>query len=361
MRVFINGRFAIQPMSGVQRYASEIVRALDQMGNRRPDLTFELLSPPGAPDAGLRNIPQRWIGLGSGHAWEQSWFGRAARDGVALSLAMSGPIFHPRQIVVLHDAAVHRHPEFFSPRYAAAHRVIERQLARRATIATVSHFSRRELAAVLGIGEAAILLAPNGADHARVCTDPSIVGRFGLDGRPFFLTLGNLTANKNLAVVLRALGRIADPALRVVAVGEQRRSVFGTIALTDDLRLILAGRLTDPEVAGLMRQARALIFPSRYEGFGLPPLEAMAIGCPVLASNCDAVVEVCGGAAEHFRADDDAALASLMAAALTDDGSWRVRRVAAGLDRANQYRWEDSVRALVEACAALADRRAIAA
>lgn len=358
MTIFVNGRFALQPLSGVQRYAGEILRALD--GFAAHD-RIVLLSPVGAPDAGLCHIGQRFVGRGGGHGWDQWTFARAARDGVALSLAMSGPLLHPRQLVVIHDAAVHRHPEHFSRRYGAGHRLLDRGLARRATIATVSEFSRGELAQVLGIPPQTIVVAPNGADHFRSPPHPTIVARLGLTRRRFFLIVGNLSANKNTAVVLRALDLLNDPDVTLVVVGASRGEVFAADMLRAHPQLLLAGRLSDGEVTALMQAACALVFPSRYEGFGLPPLEAMALGCPVLASNCAAALEVCGGAAEHFAPDDAAALAELMRCALAADDGWREARIAAGKVRARHYRWADSARILLDACTALRDRRATAA
>ena len=93
--VFINGRFYIQPMSGVQRYAHEIVAQLDELaGEGESDLGYVLLTPKGARPAGLKHIKQRCVGPLQGHGWDQLTFAMAARDGVALSLAMTGPILH---------------------------------------------------------------------------------------------------------------------------------------------------------------------------------------------------------------------------------------------------------------------------
>ena len=358
MTIFVNGRFAFQPMSGVQRYAGEILRALDAIATEKE---IVLLSPIGAPDAGLTRIEQRFVGRGIGHGWDQWAFARTARDEVALSLAMSGPLFHPCQLVVIHDAAVHRHPGHFSRRYAAGHRLLDRGLARRATIATVSEFSRAELAQVLGIPVGAIVVAPNGADHVRALPDPAFVAQLGLRPRRFFLMVGNLTANKNVAVALRAIDRLDHPDTMLVVVGAAHRGVFGAAELAAHPQLLLAGRLDDGAVAALMGAACALVFPSHYEGFGLPPLEAMALGCPVLASDCAAALEVCGGAAEHFAPDDDLQLAGLMRMALADSGAWREAQIAAGKVRAQHFRWEGSAQILLDACTTLRDRRVRAA
>lgn len=235
-------------------------------------------------------------------------------------------MIHPRQTVVIHDAAVFRHPEHFRPAYAFTHRLLGRTLARHVNLATVSRFSRMELSAVLKRPEETIAVASNGADHfARITPDIQAPGRLGLDGRPFFLALGNLAPNKNIPVMIRAMSRLNDPNVRLVLIGGQDGNVFSRLH-ADDPRIILAGRLEDSAVAGLLRKARALIFASLYEGFGIPPLEAFAQGCRVLASDIPAVREVCACAALYFPPHDDAALAALMNASLDAavDPQWRV-------------------------------------
>jgi len=335
--VFINGRFLTQPMSGVQRYARQIVRALDQ----RPGAAdrYVLLTPPGAENLNLLHIPTRTIGRAGGHLWEQTALAWTARHGRLLSLGGSGPVLHRQQIVVIHDAAVFRHPEHFRTGYAAFHRALNRILARRARLATVSEFSRCELASVLNLSPDSIAVAPNSADHLRIVTpDPGIIERLDLTTRPYFVALGNLTPNKNLAVAIRALSHLADPAVRLVLIGD-RPAVFDRSTFPADPRVILAGRLSDAEIAALLGGPRALVFPSLYEGFGIPPLEAMTLGCPVIASDIPATREVCADAALYFDPADDAALTAHMAELLSrpDDA-----RRDTGLRRADRYVWSRS-------------------
>lgn len=336
----------------MQRYAGEILRELDVRAGATRGEDYVLLSPRDAPDAGLANIEQRRVGRRGWHGWDQMHFARAACEGVALSLAMSGPLMHRRQLVVLHDAAVHRRPGHFSRTYGMGHRWLERGLSRRARIATVSDFSRRELADVLGMDAGAILVAPNGADHAPGRVDGGVCKRIGLTPRRFFVMIGNLSANKNVAVARRALTRVVDRDVRLVVVGAEAGCLAGEARDLPEERVRFVGRLDDAAVAGLLREACALVFASRYEGFGLPLLESMASGCPVLASDCAAAVEVCGGAAEHFGLDDDRRLATLMERALADD-DWRERKVAGGLERTRVYRWADSAAVLATACGEL--------
>lgn len=354
--VLINGRYLTQPLSGVQRYAQEIVRALDsRVGAGKAAARYLLLCPYGARHAGLAHIPQRVIGKRSGHLWDQIDFALAARKSVALCLASVGPVALSRQVVVIHDAAVQRHPEHFSKGYAAVHKAIDLILARRARVATVSDFSRSELADVLAVPADSIIVAKNGAEHLQIAPDQTVVDRLGLDGVPYFLVLGNITRNKNLAVAMRALARLQPSPIRLVAVGRLDESVFGKGVLPERGEgLILPGRLDDAEVAGLMQKARALIFPSLYEGFGIPPLEAMANDCPVIASTADAVVETCGDAADFFPPHDDAALAEIMRSAVHDHGNWRAGHIAAGRKRLGLFSWQRSADILAEVVESLA-------
>lgn len=335
--IFINGRFLTQPMSGVQRYARQIVRALDQ----RPGAAerYVLLTPPGAENLNLLYIPTRKIERAGGHLWEQTALAWTARHGRLLSLGGSGPVLHRRHIVVIHDAAVFRHPEHFRTGYAAFHCALNRILARRARLATVSEFSRRELASVLNLSPNSIAVAPNSADHLRNITpDPAVIESLVLTPRPYFVALGNLTPNKNLAVAIHALSHLADPAVRLVLIGD-RPAVFDRSTFPADPRLIFAGRRSDAEITALLGGARALVFPSLYEGFGIPPLEAMTLGCPVIASDIPATREVCADAALYFDPADDAALAAHMAEMLSRPD---VARRDAGLRRADHYAWSRS-------------------
>lgn len=358
MTLFINGRFRQQPMSGVQRYATEIVLAIDALAaEKRISVPCRLVVPPGTAPLALKAIEQVEFGRFGGHVWEQLDFARAARDGVALCLAGSGPVFKRSQVCVIHDAAIYRFPDNYSKNYRLLHKAIDRQVARRATIATVSEFSRGELSECLSIPADKIVVAPNAAEHLSACPDETVFSRIGLaSDQPYFLTIGSLTRNKNVQLAVRAIA--AMPAdIKLVVVGRIDGAVFAAQMPETSEQTILAGRLSDEEVTALMRKARALVFPSFYEGFGIPPLEAFANACPVLASSIPPVREVCGDAADYFDPHDAQQLAALMHNALADRGDWRAERLRRGSERLRLFSWKKSAATLIEACEAQMGKR----
>lgn len=355
LTISINGRFLSQALTGVQRYAAEIVKAIDRAlaSGRFParlhDCEWQLLVPPDVREVlHLEKIKVRKIGRLSGHAWDQVDLARAAAGGRLISLANSGPVLHRDQIVVIHDAQVFRRPDFFGWRYRAVHRAMDRWLARSATIATVSNFSRQELADVLNLSASHIPVLPNSAEHfANTVPDNGVLGRLGLRSHSYFLFIGSMTKNKNLTVATRAIRSLDRPDVPLVIVGGHNNSVFQDNLGKATPNLILAGRLTDNEVAALYGHASAFVFPSLYEGFGVPPLEAMLFGCPVIASTADAVKETCGDAAAYFDANDADALRQCMQARLAAGAISESERNRQQ-DRLAQYSWQRSADALLQ-------------
>ena len=354
LSVYINGRFLEQPLSGVQRYAREMVLALDRLlaaeeqcaeswcllttGRGQESLDLERIA--------VRQIPSRL----TGHAWEQFVLGRAAGAGALVGFGGSGPVAHKRQLVIIHDAAVFRRPDLFSPAYGAWHRLVGRVLAKRARIGTVSRFSRRELAEILKLDPTAIPIFYNGSDHMRrVQASANTTAFEQLRGRPYFVVLGNFTRNKNVALALEALKHVREAALVVIGSADQR--IFATPDVDEyDERLIFTGRLNDANVAGLLEQASALLFPSLYEGFGIPPLEAMVLGCPVIASDIPAVREACGDAARYFDPLDPIDLAKQMRIIVAEAHSARADRIRQGQARAETFTWDRSAKQLLAFC-----------
>jgi glycosyltransferase involved in cell wall biosynthesis len=308
LKLSINGRFLSQSLTGVQRYAAEIVKAMDRLlaSGEAPqqllDAEWQILAPPNAQTLpGLRRIAIKQIGSLQGHAWDQIDLARAAAGTRLVSLANSGPVLHRDHLVVIHDAQVFRRPDFFSWRYLALHRTLGHLLARTATIATVSAFSRNELAEVLSLDPASIPVIANSAEHfATVAPDFSIIDKLRLAPHQYFLFVGSMTKNKNVDTAIRAAEQLGRADFPLIVVGGDNNKVFGGAAAESRAGVVIAGRLKDEEIAALFSRAAAFVFPSLYEGFGVPPLEAMFFACPVIASSADAVRETCNDAAVYF-------------------------------------------------------------
>ena len=355
LKFFINGRFLSQKITGVQRYAAEMVKAIDALlasehiAAPLRNADWQLLTPADASESlDLDRIKIRTVGRLRGHAWDQIDLARAAAGGRLISLANSGPVFHRDHIVVIHDAQVFRRPDFFNWRYLTAHRTMGRLLARHAAIATVSGFSRRELAEVLNLSASRIPVFPNSAEHfAATKPDPGILARLGVQPHRFFLFVGSKTKNKNLSVAIRAVQLLERADVPLVIVGGDNSKVFQDNSGQGVSGLLLAGRLTDSEIAALYAHASAFVFPSLYEGFGVPPLEAMIFGCPVIASTADAVVETCGDAAAYFDANDAEALKQLMLERLAT-GAISEQERRRQQERVAFYSWQKSAKSLLE-------------
>jgi glycosyltransferase involved in cell wall biosynthesis len=355
--IAINGRFLAQKLSGVQRYSREIVTAMDRLiqsdGNRLGRHRWRLLLPPGVgSDLALQSITVETVGSRRGHIWEQRDLLRAAAGARLLNLGNSAPVLHRDKLVVIHDAAVFRTPRNFGYSYRAGHRALGWALARTGRIATVSEFSRRELAQVLRLREETIALVRNGCDHfvGRAC-DETVLNALDLEPQRYFLFVGNPTPNKNLTTLLQAFAGLDRPGAKLVLAGSLDSSVFGGAGALQGNNVVLTSGRSDAEIAALYMHASAHVFPSVYEGFGIPPLEAMASGCPVIASDIPVTREVCGKAASYFPPCNVDALAALLRRHWDASGrtpEWQ----ASAVERLNRFKWSASARTMIEAALA---------
>jgi len=360
--ISINGRFLAQPLTGVQRFARELTRALDKRitAGTVPDalkaVKWRLIVPRNTPvalDLDLRSIQIESFGAGQSHIWEQTALAYKARHDLLVGFGGSGPLLHSkRQLAVIHDAMIFRHPETYSAAYRLFHSTLGFILARRAQLATVSAFSRTELSAVFGVPESNIAIISNAPDHfAALTPDPTILRRLGLSGGNFFLMAGTLKPSKNIQFALEAFKAWAGDK-QLVVVGDKSASIFKTAGASQGKNIIFSGRLTDPEIAALERQASAFIFPSLYEGFGLPPLEAMTQGCPVLAAGIPAVREACGSAPLYFSPYKQDELIQAIDRVSADEGL-RQKLSGNGRENVKRFSWDESASQLLRIVASL--------
>lgn len=348
--IAINGRYLSQRVTGVQRVAIELVSALDAeiATGRIPlgDTRVVLAAPRGAPLPALRAIETAHIGRLTGHAWEQLEFPWLCRGALQVSLCGAAPLLAPGHVVTFHDTAVFAAPQSFTTAFRLWYRTLFRVQGRLAsTVVTVSEFSRGELTRYCSIAREKLRIVPPAAGHlAEVAPDPAILGRLGVRPGGYALAVGSLHPNKNFAAVEAAAAALAPAPFQFVVVGGETHSVFRR-PVGHSADVIFAGRVSDRELSALYRGAFCFIAPSRYEGFGIPPLEAMHCGCPVLAADAAATPETCADAALYFHPDQPAALAHLLLELFSNSALQAMLR-RRGFERVRAFTWQQSAQGL---------------
>lgn len=316
----------MSPLTGVQRYLAEILPALG---------------------GGVRGVRPRRNGHGlAGHAWEQLMLPARCRGGLLWSPGNTGPLAVRRQVVTIHDVVPLDHPEWLNPRFAAWYRFLTPRLVRRVRqVIAVSEFTKSRLIATTGLRPERVTVIHNGVDgrfqpqpapeieHARAA--------FHLPAR-YLLALGSLEPRKNLARLLRAWAALPlaerQGACLVLAGGAGRADIFAPspLALPEDA--VWIGHVPDPFLPALYSGALGFAYLSYYEGFGFPPLEAMASGVAVLTSGAGAIAEVAGDAALYAAPHDTGAITGALRRLLAD-ADLRAELRIRGLRQAARFTW----------------------
>lgn len=328
MNIYVNGRFRAHRMTGVQRVAHEIVCRLPN--------TVRLCQP-------HRKLPG-W----QGHLWEQTILLRESRNGVLWSPCASGPIAATKHIVTFHDLFALDSPQWYRKSYTAWYRFSMRRLARNAAhIIAVSDYTKRRLIRHFGLLPSKVTVIHNGVDlklfsAPRDCKSAASSSLNLPPGR-YLLCVGSLEPRKNLKRLFAAwkslVGELPCDVSLVVS-GFADRNIYRNAGMGElPHRVVLTGYVQEKHLQGLYAGSLGFVYPSLAEGFGLPPLEAMACGVPVITSRTTALPEVCSSAALYVDPTDIDDLARAIKL-LVGDAAIRQRFSNLGRERAALFTWE---------------------
>ena len=326
-KIIINCRNLNSPFSGIQRYTQEL---LSRFGDC------------------IDTVQSSASGF-SGHIWEQCVLPFKANNRLLWSPANTGPLIVSNQIVTIHDLSVFESNEGFNSKFIAWYQYLLPRLAIRAVkIITDSEYSKNRIIELLRVDSSKVFSVPLGVDpRFSESTDVQIrntLRELQIPSERFILSLGSLEPRKNLKRLLEAWAKVydqlPDDVWLVIAGGAGENQVFKNLELSKiPARVFFTGRIQDDILPILYSSALFFVYPSVYEGFGLPPLESMACGTPVITGNLSSLPEVVGDAGLMIDPYDVAELADAIVFMFENDAK---RKVFAekSVKRAKGFNWD---------------------
>lgn len=341
--ICVNARFLTQELTGVQRFAFELSKQLAQ----KKDLELVFVAPRNILHTELADeLNVQIIGKASGHFWEQLELPRflsRRSNPLLLCLANTAPLHYTNKVVTVHDLAFLHNPLWFSWKFRLFYNFLIPRIVQNAKhVITVSEFSKSEISQRLGVPVNKISVIYNAVDS-----------RFAiLNNQPkqpekqYILSVGSIDPRKNLKSVLEAHRLLHDLCIPLKVAGGSSK-IFNDLEITENLKNVqFLGRVSDDQLIQLYREATVFVYPSLYEGFGLPPVEAMKSGVPVVTSDIPVLREVCQDAALYVDPKNSVAVSQAVRSLLTDEHLYD-KMIVAGQKVSASYKWETSANKLV--------------
>lgn len=345
MEIYINARFLTQKTTGVQRFAIEVSKHLKLL---LPDLKF--VSP--------KNIIQKELadyfnvetfGSFSSHLWEQvelPIFLKNKNSPLLINFGNTAPLTYKNQLVSIHDLSFIVNPKWFSKSFALFYSFVIPRIAKKSLrVITVSENSKKDIIEKVGIKESKIDVLYCDVPAEFKQNNQKSTNIYG----EYILAVSSLDPRKNFGRLIEAFNKLSLPNIKLVIVGSVN-NVFSDVnikkLIQDNQLITFTGYVDQEELPGLYKNAKLFIYPSLYEGFGIPPLEAMICGCPTIVANVASLPEICGEASYYvdpYSIDD----ISQGMKELTSNESLRQELIVKGYVRVSHFNWESSAKQLV--------------
>jgi glycosyltransferase involved in cell wall biosynthesis len=298
--IIINSRFLTQKTTGVQRFAIEICKEL-----KKSNLDIEFVAPKNIIDTNTANhLGVKKIGFLTGHLWEQITLQMYVyrKNALLISLCNTAPVFFKNQIVTIHDLSFRLFPEWNSKIFSFVYNKMIPVLAKKSKhILTVSNTSKNELVDELNVSKEKISVVYNAVSSVFLENEPLIVQSNNVK-EDYVLTVSSFHPRKNLKRLIDAFLKISDKELKLYIVGNfDKNFAYEELNVNNQgSRIKILTNINDHELKNYYKKAKLFVYPSLYEGFGIPIIEAMSCGIPVCVSNINVFIEVCGSNATYF-------------------------------------------------------------
>lgn len=342
-RLYVNARFLTQPITGVQRYGIEISQELKNM-----DSSIVFLSPQNILHEDLANkLGAIRFGRFSGHLWEQYELPQYLKHcdaALLINFGSTAPLFYSNKISTIHDVAFERYPKSFSWQFRSFYKFLIPRVARSSRIIiTVSQFSKAELCGLYSLDSSKVEVIYN-------ATSSFFRRVHKKSDEPYILAVSSLSYQKNFHRLIDAFIALKDQVHKLYLVGGVNRNFADTELIRkidSNPRIKLLGRVSDDQLVDLYSNAAIFVYPSLYEGFGIPPLEAQACGCPVIVSRAASLTEVCQNSVLYCSAHDVSDIANKIDT-LLGRPDIREKLIEDGYKNINRFSWKNSASKLFE-------------
>jgi len=337
--LIVNSRFLTQNITGVQRFAIEISKQLRKLLGDK----VQFVAPQNILHVELaKELDVKIIGKNTGHLWEQidlPKYLKSIGSPLLLNLANTAPLFYKNKIVTVYDLAFYHHPEWFSRTFSFSYNfLIPKILKNSKHVFTDSNYVRNDIITSYKIKKNKI---------TTIYGSKSDIFRKNIEEKKeeFVLAVGSIDPRKNLATLIDIFKELKN--IQLVIVGQENK-VFSSLDVTElPKNIVFTGYVNDNELVSLYNRAEFFVYPSFFEGFGIPPLEAQSCGCPVLSSNTTSLPEVGGDSFLYCNPYDKIDIKTKIIDLIEDEKLKKVL-IQKGFENIKRFSWEESAKKIIK-------------